>query len=145
MWAGVVETARLVEWPPLPGEVAVQVDAPPVLACPGGVAVRVQVLEDPQPGARLRFGVLEPAGDRNSGALVTVDAADDEDACSSAWRPSLDQMDRPAESRPAENADYRVALRRERGGGTHQREQATGRSQSAFDSLIVARSGTLRG
>jgi hypothetical protein len=54
----------------------VQVDAASVLARAAGEAVRVQVRHDPQIGPGVH--ALERPGDRQAGALVAVDAADDE-------------------------------------------------------------------
>jgi len=85
---GIVKTARAPPGLPVPREVTVQVDASPVLSCSAGEAVRVQILEYPDSRALLRPRMLEPRGNGDPSALVTVDAADDEDAVLSARVPS---------------------------------------------------------
>src|SRR5437016_4548339 len=83
------------ERPPTPGEVAVQIDAVCVLAPVGDVSVRVENGDDPEVDV-VRRSVLETAGDRDSGGLVAVDAADDEDFPCAVEVSRLDGDDRAA-------------------------------------------------
>ena len=72
-------------------EVAVEVDAVRVRAAARGEAVRVELMDEPEVGARP--GALEQPRDLDPLALVAVDAADDEDARPVA--PDVDRLDRP--------------------------------------------------
>ena len=61
----------------MPRKVAVEVDSVRVAAGSGGGAVRVEVGNDPEVGLGRPPGRDESLGDRDAGALVAVDAADD--------------------------------------------------------------------
>ena len=89
---------------PLPaiGEVAVEVDAIGVLPGVGGGAVRVHLGHDPELDAGRDRLAAERRGDRQTRALVPVDAADHENrAARSRWEPN-DQATsgRPCTERP---------------------------------------------
>ena len=95
--SGLMKIAESSCSPPVPGKVAVQVDAAAVLARTGSKAVRVQVLEEPEPGVPLWLCVLEPPGNGDSRALVTVNAANDEDAVPVAGVSSRDNSNRASQ------------------------------------------------
>ena len=65
-----------------------------VLARISRQAVWVQVLEYPEPYIPLWLCVLEPFGDRDSCALVAMDAADNKDAVPALRVPTGDSTDR---------------------------------------------------
>jgi hypothetical protein len=74
--ARILRVPRPAPGPPLGREVAVEVDAACVLAPAEREAVRVEVRDDPE--IDCGRGARKDAGDRGPGALVPVDAADDE-------------------------------------------------------------------
>src|SRR5438045_3811120 len=88
---------------PAPREVAVEVDAAGVLASPAPAAVGVEVVD--QPGVEPMEGetpAQEP-GDGDTGRLVAVDAAYDEQVSARApQEPDLGRVDEPAARRVPE-------------------------------------------
>lgn len=90
---------------PLGPEVPVQVDAAGVLAKAGGGAVRVHLVDDPERDPAGSRCADEPARDRLSGALVAVDAADDEDPPSRVRVADDDRSNGAVVPRPAEELD----------------------------------------
>jgi hypothetical protein len=111
--------------PPLPGEVAVDVDAVGILARASGDAVGVEVVDHPQIDPGDRAGVAQRAGDRDAGRLVAVNAPDDEDGGLRVRRPDLDGRDRPVIDRPPEDGGVL------RGAPRHHRGQEPGKPQGA--------------
>src|SRR5262245_57933229 len=91
---------------PLGREVAVEVDASRVLAPAEREAVRVEVRHDPEIDGRR--GVGQDARDRGAGALVSVDAADDERARRARRVAGAERPERAAACRAA---DAYAALR----------------------------------
>ena len=102
--AGVLRVPAPPDRSPLGGEVAVQVDASPVLSDSERGTVRVELMDEPDDRATRRPEACEPAGDGDPGALVPVDAADDEDAVRGLGVADDGRADRPPLGRAAEDA-----------------------------------------
>ena len=139
------------EGPPAAREVAIQVDAVRVLPFPVCETVRIQRRDEPE----ILTGVRAPqrTHDRHAGALVAVDAADDEHPRPGAG--DVHELDRPARRRVADHG--RDGDRRERradpvrsrsgphpqrGGGMHRNRRAT---DARREWSRGARGPTLRG
>jgi hypothetical protein len=101
--------------PPSVREVAVQVDAASVLSRVSGPAVRVQGGQDPQIEEVPRPTPPQSVGDPNAGALVTVDAPDDQDPHIVRIAP-LEDTDRSALDRLTEELSLVDLRRRQRRG-----------------------------
>src|SRR5439155_10504107 len=102
---------------PVPGKVAVEVDATAVLPRVRGDAVRVEDGDDPEcdPGPRLH--ALERARDRDPSRLVAVDAADDEDPVRRRRIADDDHLQRPSLDGMAEDRACRERAARKRSHG----------------------------
>ena len=74
-----------------------------VLASSGRVAVRVEVLDHPEIQAGRHRKPLERADDRQAGALIAVDASDDEQLVAAVWVAELDGVDGAALNRVTED------------------------------------------
>lgn len=90
------------DWPPARREVSVEIDASRVLPRPAGEAVGVQIVDEPEMERRAGPASEEP-GDPDPGALIPVDAADDQHLRRAAWVAELDGPDRTAANRVAEH------------------------------------------
>src|SRR5579884_103693 len=97
--AGVVDS---VSRPPVPGEVAVQVDAVRVASGPARCAVRVQVRDDPQVSLCGRCEPEQALCDPSPGAFVSVHTAEDQHFSSAGWITGFDRDDRASFDRTAE-------------------------------------------
>jgi hypothetical protein len=102
LWAGVSEIPALSKRAPAGREVAVEVDTARVLAHAEAEAVRVEVVDDPDVRIRGDRAVRQQAGHSGAGALVPVDAADDEHSAGAVGVAELERMDRAAAHRVAE-------------------------------------------
>lgn len=98
--AGVVDPSTVAARPPAVGEVAVEVHASRIAPRPHGQPVRVQVLDRPQRDTGNRAQRLQVLNDRDTGAFVAMDAANDEDATRSAM-PDPHDLDPTALKRTA--------------------------------------------
>jgi hypothetical protein len=90
------------DWPPARREVPVEINASRVLPRPAGEAVGVQVVDEPEVERGTR-AAGEESCDPDAGALVSVDAADNQNLHRATGVADLDRPDRPAANRVAEH------------------------------------------
>src|SRR5207249_4517277 len=81
---------------PPEGKVAIEVDPPGVLAGSHSVPVGVEVEDDPYIGVSRRGFSRQRLGDGDSGALVPMQAADQQQPALAGWIPHFLRADRPA-------------------------------------------------
>ena len=93
LWAGVRGIPALSQRAPAGREVAVEVDAASVLAHAEPEAVRVEVVDDPDVRICGDRAVRKQAGHSGAGALVPVDAANDEHAAGPLRIADLERVD----------------------------------------------------
>jgi hypothetical protein len=118
---GVLGIPGLAGGAPARAEVSVQVDAAGVLTRACSSPVRIQKVHDPDFSAFRQPRPSETSRDRGSGALVAMDAPDDQDRPPGTGATALEGPDRPSEHGDADRLGAREKRRRHRGVSTQHR------------------------